>query len=147
MTADEAKYTYGCPEENGYVYCDKCPLLSDFPNNDKTRCFGYDPENADGYYWCWRHIADCMTAKESDPCNGENDVVNHPAHYTQGGIECIDAMKAAFGVDELAIYCKIAAFKYVWRCEHKNGLEDLRKAVWYLNKFIELKGGGTDGNE
>lgn len=70
--------------------------------------------------------------------NDSNDVVNHPSHYTQGNIECIDAMKSAFGADELAVYCKIAAFKYIWRCEHKNGLEDIKKAVWYLEKYIEL---------
>lgn len=67
-----------------------------------------------------------------------DDVVNHPNHYTQGGIECIDAMESAFGAEELAVYCKIAAFKYIWRCEHKNGLEDIKKAAWYLNKHIEL---------
>lgn len=78
------------------------------------------------------------------PGVGAEDVVNHPSHYTQGGIECIDAMKSAFGADEVAIYSKIAAFKYIWRCEHKNGLEDVKKAVWYLNKYIELKEGGTD---
>lgn len=44
----------------------------------------------------------------------ENDVINHPSHYTQGGIECIDAMKSAFGAAQLAVYCKIAAFKYIW---------------------------------
>lgn len=71
--------------------------------------------------------------------NGKStDVVNHPTHYTQGGIECIDAMEAAFGAHELATYSKIAAFKYIWRTEHKNGLEDIKKAVWYLNKYIEL---------
>ena len=71
----------------------------------------------------------------------ENDAVFHPSHYTQGGIECIDAMESAFGADELAVYCKIAAFKYIWRCEHKNGLEDVKKAVWYLNKYLKLKDG------
>lgn len=70
-----------------------------------------------------------------------NDVVNHPSHYTQGGIECIDAMESAFGADELSVYCKIAAFKYIWRCEHKNGLEDVKKAIWYLDKYLELKDG------
>ena len=70
----------------------------------------------------------------------ETDVVNHPSHYTQGGIECIDAMKSAFGADELAVYCKIAAFKYIWRCELKNGSEDVKKAIWYLQKFLELEG-------
>ena len=69
-----------------------------------------------------------------------HDMVNHPQHYTQGGIECIDAMKSAFGADELAVYCKIAAFKYIWRCELKNGSEDVKKAILYLQKFLELEG-------
>jgi len=68
-----------------------------------------------------------------------NDPVNHPAHYTQGSVECIDAMEAAFGKEELAIYCKIAAFKYIWRCEHKDGVkQDLEKAQWYIDKALEL---------
>lgn len=74
----------------------------------------------------------------------ENDVINHPSHYTQGGIECIDAMESAFGATQLAVYCKIAAFKYIWRCEYKNGAEDVKKAIWYLNKFLELKGDADD---
>lgn len=67
------------------------------------------------------------------------DMVNSPPHYTQGGIECIDAMKSAFGATELEAYCKIAAFKYIWRCEKKNGNEDIRKAIWYLQKYLSLK--------
>ena len=67
------------------------------------------------------------------------DMVNSPPHYTQGGIECIDAMQSAFGDAELEAYCKIAAFKYIWRCERKNGNEDIRKAIWYLQKYLSLK--------
>ena len=67
------------------------------------------------------------------------DMVNSPPHYTQGGIECIDAMQSAFGATELEAYCKIAAFKYIWRCERKNGNEDIRKAIWYLQKYMSLK--------
>lgn len=62
----------------------------------------------------------------------------------RGGIECIDAMKSAFGAAQLAVYCKIAAFKYIWRCEYKNGAEDVKKAIWYLNKLLELKGDADD---
>lgn len=68
-----------------------------------------------------------------------HDMVNAPPHYTQGGIECIDAMQSAFGATELEAYCKIAAFKYIWRCERKNGNEDIRKAIWYLQKYLSLK--------
>lgn len=74
----------------------------------------------------------------------EVDMVNKPPHYTSGSIECIDAMKAAFGADELAVYCKIAAFKYIWRCELKGGTEDIKKARFYLDKYIELKDGDSD---
>lgn len=69
----------------------------------------------------------------------QNDKVNHPAHYTVGGIECIDAMRAAFGDKELQIYCKIAAFKYLWRAEHKGNLTDISKAHWYLEKYLDLE--------
>lgn len=69
----------------------------------------------------------------------QNDEVNHPAHYTVGGIECIDAMRAAFGDKELQIYCKIAAFKYIWRAEHKGNLTDISKAHWYLEKYLDLE--------
>lgn len=67
------------------------------------------------------------------------DMVDHPPHYTSGDIECIDAMEAAFGANDLAAYCKIAAFKYIWRCELKGGVEDIKKARFYLDKYIKLK--------
>lgn len=67
------------------------------------------------------------------------ETVDHPQHYNQNGIECIDAMIAAFGQSEVISFCKLNAFKYLWRAEHKNNaLEDLRKAQWYINKSITL---------
>ena len=69
----------------------------------------------------------------------KNDNVNHPAHYTSGGIECIDGMVAAFGREYVMHYCLCNAFKYIWRCEHKGKrVEDIQKAVWYLNKWQSL---------
>lgn len=70
--------------------------------------------------------------------NNDN-AVEHPQHYNNGNIECIDAMISAFGVQEVISFCKLNAFKYLWRAEHKNDyLEDLNKAKWYINKVIEL---------
>lgn len=67
------------------------------------------------------------------------ETVEHPQHYNQGNIECIDAMIAAFGTDEVISFCKLNAFKYIWRAKDKlNTLEDLKKASWYINKIIEL---------
>lgn len=70
--------------------------------------------------------------------NKKEDKVNHPSHYTQGGIECIDAMEAALGKQVVMDFCLGNAFKYIFRCKNKNGLEDVKKANWYLNKLIEL---------
>lgn len=69
----------------------------------------------------------------------KEDAVNHPPHYTGGGIECIDAMLAAFGATEVASFCKLNAFKYIWRCMNKGKcIEDIDKAIWYLNKFKQV---------
>lgn len=65
-----------------------------------------------------------------------NDPVNHPSHYTQGGIECIDAMRASMTNDEFIGYLKGCVFKYLWRYENKgNPKQDLEKAQWYLNRL------------
>ena len=70
------------------------------------------------------------------------DNVNHPSHYTQGGVECIDAITAAT-VNKTGIeaVCTGNVIKYLWRYEAKNGLEDVKKAQWYINRLIaELEG-------
>lgn len=64
------------------------------------------------------------------------DPVNSPAHCTSGGIECIDAMQAAFGDEVVKDFCLCNAFKYLWRHRNKNGVEDLKKARWYINRLI-----------
>ena len=65
-----------------------------------------------------------------------DDPVNHPAHYTQGGIECIEAIKASMTASEYRGYLKGNAMKYMWRYQHKGGVEDLKKARWYLDRLI-----------
>lgn len=68
------------------------------------------------------------------------DNVNHPAHYTQGGIECIEAIAAAVtGLEDMEAVCTANAIKYLWRWKRKNGVEDLKKARWYLDELIRRK--------
>lgn len=67
------------------------------------------------------------------------DNVNHPSHYETGKFECIDVMLETQGKEAVKDFCVCNAFKYLYRHENKNGLEDIKKAVWYLNKFIELE--------
>lgn len=66
------------------------------------------------------------------------DNVNHPAHYETGKFECIEVMEEALGKEALKGFCLCNAFKYLYRCSKKNGVEDIKKAQWYLNKLIEL---------
>jgi len=68
-----------------------------------------------------------------------NDMVNHPAHYTEGGIECIEAIEAQLTPEEYRGYLKGNVAKYVWREKKKGGTESLRKAQWYLNRLVALK--------
>jgi len=65
------------------------------------------------------------------------DLVNHPPHYTQGGIECIDAIRASMSKEQFLGYCKGNSLKYQWRYEAKGGVEDLKKAKWYLDRMIQ----------
>lgn len=64
--------------------------------------------------------------------------VNHPKHYNKSAIECIDAIESAIvGKTGIDAFCIGNAIKYMWRCEEKGGIEDLKKAKWYLDRLIE----------
>jgi len=65
------------------------------------------------------------------------DNVNRPKHYRKGSVECIDAIKSALG-EGYEYYLQGNIIKYVWRYrhKHKNSLEDLMKAEWYLKELI-----------
>lgn len=71
-------------------------------------------------------------------------LVSHPTHYQSMNaslnIECIDAMRAAYGDDVVKDFCICNAFKYLFRHTSKGGNTDILKAKWYLDKYIELGG-------
>ena len=70
-----------------------------------------------------------------------NDLVNHPAHYTVGGIECIDAIQSALGDEAFVAYCRGNAMKYLWRTGRKDdAVEDLEKAAWYCRRAAIVAG-------
>lgn len=132
--------------------CNACVFF----NGDETNCIHSGDYTIDDLFDRYKQLlTECPSAcsipadeffKIAAPLMGTDvtitnyeDLVNHPIHYTHGGIECIDAMKAAFGSDELKVYCKIAAFKYLWRADHKGGLTDIKKARFYIEKYIELE--------
>lgn len=62
-----------------------------------------------------------------------------PSHYNHGTMECIDAIVGAYGAEEAKVFCKINAFKYLWRLGHKDAEEqEIGKIKWYLDKYLEL---------
>ena len=66
------------------------------------------------------------------------DNVNHPSHYETGKFECIEVMLETQGIEAVKSFCVCNAFKYLYRTKRKNGLEDVLKAIWYLQKYVDL---------
>ena len=72
------------------------------------------------------------------------DPVNHPSHYETGKFESIDVMVETQGIEAVQNFCICNAFKYIYRHRFKNGVEDIKKAIWYLNKYVELEDAKTN---
>lgn len=72
------------------------------------------------------------------------DNVNHPSHYETGKFECFDVMVEVLGTDVVKGFCLGNAFKYLYRCmkKHASPREDVAKAQWYINKYLELSEDG-----
>lgn len=67
-----------------------------------------------------------------------NDPVNHPTHYIRNGMETIDVIEAfTSNLKGMEAVCTANALKYLCRWKEKNGLEDLKKAQWYLDRLID----------
>ena len=67
------------------------------------------------------------------------DMVNAPAHYTSGKVECIDAIESMLTRDEFIGFLRGNILKYQWRYKIKNGVEDLKKAQWYFDRLIKFE--------
>jgi hypothetical protein len=67
-----------------------------------------------------------------------SDMVNHPPHYTQGGMETIDIMEAKSTPEEFKGHLKLTALKYLTRAGHKESeLQDAKKTQWYVNRWVK----------
>ena len=71
------------------------------------------------------------------------DMVNSPAHYNKSGIETIDIIESVTD-DGFESYLQGNILKYLCRYKYKNGVEDLEKARWYLNRLIKTIGENKD---
>lgn len=94
-----------------------------------------------------KEIFDDMTDEQKEIVQAmvsDEDNIN-PNHYkNKTSLECIEAMQIAFGNDIVIAFCLCNAWKYIWRWENKNGIEDLKKAEWYIEKGRELIGNDFD---
>lgn len=129
-----------CDEQTGCSYC----LLEKFSGEDYC---DFDEWSDDKLAIAYDHVyknsevrLDGSHLKNEDIKMDDNgpDMVNHPQHYTQGGIECIDALKAAtVGKRGIEAVCVANIIKYCWRYEEKNGIEDVRKAKFYIERLLK----------
>lgn len=93
--------------------------------------------SSDGDRWELSEIATEAALPRNDKVG---NAVDHPQHYNHGKYECIDVMVENFGKEAVKHFCLLNAFKYVWRSDYKNGTQDIKKAMWYLDKYLELEG-------
>ena len=108
--------------------CSKCPL-SDEPLN------GYSCGSNDTPDYLLDKRYNIVKASQEPTI----DNVNHPQHYNNGSMECIDEMILVFGKEATINFCLLNAWKYRSRALYKNGQEDMDKSDWYINKYKELK--------
>jgi hypothetical protein len=67
----------------------------------------------------------------------DDDKVNHPNHYKSGGLEVIDIIETKLSPDQIKGYYLGNIMKYIFRHEYKDGITDLKKARWYLDRLIQ----------
>ena len=135
---NSTKFKYVGSQEEDYAFPeDEVLVLKEDDRTDRCafKTLSGDATCNDGSNWHWLYLDDVEPITKVVP--KEQDVVNKPSHYTSGNIECINAIQAALTPEEFKGFCKGNVLKYNWRCNHKNGLEDLKKSRWYLDKLIE----------
>ena len=147
MDRSEKEETLNC-YCNSIDDCDDCELMKKYDRDtseftDQYSCIFHkmsDDMLNKCYSW-YKEIDQASCENAQDSCCGKEsnvDMVNHPSHYTQGGIECIDALKSAtVSKTGIEAVCTANAIKYLWRYEEKNGIEDVKKARWYIDRLIK----------
>ena len=130
----------------GFNFCfNNCRLSN--PDTGRCRWNNLSDESTEDCYWFLVNEGliskpeqpeiNFVKAERNDEAEPTNDAVQHPSHYTHGGIECIEAIRASMTADGFCDYCKGNIIKYIWRWRSKGGVEDLKKARVYLDWLIQ----------
>ena len=122
-------------------HCDSMPSCSACPIGSKDGSFvcysdweEYPNDIEKNYEIIFGNSEDIEEEKKSE------DMVNHPSHYTHGGVECIDAITSALSSYEDSVDSWLVGqvIKYLWRAPLKGKYEeDIKKAQFYLNRLVE----------
>ena len=121
--------------------CAGCPAVHVTGEKEECDFDAFDDDVLDQYYDAFVKGATYKLLEDGDCTGHEIDNV-HPQHYKlPGGMEVIDIEVAMFGREAVMHHCFCTAAEYILRHVQKNGVEDIRKAHWWLSKFIELESG------
>ena len=133
---------------NSNNYCSNCAIRNectcDFIENVYERAKNVNNNSLSNIYDIERNYETIFgktseTKDEKDKSKTE-DMVNHPSHYTSGGVECIDAITSALSSYEDSVDSWLVGqvIKYLWRAPLKGKYEeDIKKAQFYLNRLVE----------
>ena len=129
-------------ERPDFVLADDVVIVNDPPTAGRFSAHDIDWASVKSFrlladhahYLMWNDPPGLPTQRIIDPEKEARhaDMVNHPPHYRKhpSGVECIQ-------ITEHMSFCLGSAMKYLWRHEHKGGVEDLKKAAFYINREIE----------
>ena len=120
---------------HGFVHGEDVEIVDivDFGDGD----IAYDARGEDDQ---WLILEQDLSDLTFDPPSKKPDMVNSPAHYGNGSIECIEYIEDFLTTEEFIGYLRGNIAKYLHRFRYKNGIEDLRKAEWYLNRLSQTMG-------
>jgi hypothetical protein len=119
----------------------------DIEHEDVAVCFADDKDDVKRKFGN-AEIKECVELRMGIPVSEGNEAiyepvhneVNHPKHYCKGGIECIDVIKVCTeGLVGMEAVCTANIIKYIFRWKDKNGLTDVKKCKWYVERLIKEK--------
>lgn len=112
------------------AYCSSCPIMKELEDDIGCQDFVCRTDE---------ELAMCIDIITGNSAEIEDNV--HPKHYQlPGGMQVVDIEQAVFGRAALMEHCLCSATEYILRHKRKNGLEDIRKAHWWIGKYLELAG-------
>ena len=136
--------SFDCCEMTYEIFFKTIEWLVESMEPNKRFIFEYTNEYDDVDVDANEHVSDDILAAEDDYNALTGDNVNHPSHYETGKFECFDVMREALGDNVVKDFCIANSFKYIYRHKRKNGVEDIKKAKWYIDKYLELEENKND---